>query len=964
MKRQVVALLVGVLVLALQVAAVPQTERPRVLFDEYHDERNSISLDRARNLDPKHPEWYSYQQLRTELEDWYRVEQGITPLTESLLESIDVLVLAVPQRSFSAHELAATKSFVESGGGLLLLGDAFPPQPLNDIASVFGVRFLPGAIASRVPEWDAQSFLAGYVDGLDEITKWAQPFCANWASALELPAAALALVRTQPNTWQDLNGDGVQSANEKPGPFVLAAALVLGKGRMVAISDNAFQDSMVDIPGNRTLVTKTVAWLSRLAAPEPQAGALRTAADLASITAVGTLPFGRAEDPLRWPDLFAAFHIEFLDLAHASNSIGFYTDERAMRWIQTLGIPASSYLSQDPQNLPGWSLRTRYYDFLPEDELWRNPDGSVARDPFESSAARTIGGSTMVSEGGDFVVMSECSPYWQDYQLESIDWAISLGLDAIYIDLPDRVPLRLGSDFSDWSVAAFRDYLAAHYVSSKLATWGIGNVQAFDIQQYISGVWVPRAVNTTSGTDGGPVFFMSPYDAPLSDPIIRAFHEFEYSTHIDYFRGLVEHAHSAGLASGRFVPYFGNLWIGWAGDLLTSANPTVLLGQVMDLIEIEMLPAIPPAERIVPAVKLALAMGKHEKPVWVWYRGFYGWPGEPAVLPPDPMVGALRLFIAESYAAGGIPELPLGGFMGLDGRGLALDEEGQPLPGLVSVMDFVWQNKDLFLDRHPFSRVALVYSASSFLWHDLPLFGIGYNVEREVFAACARALEEAHIQYDVVIFGHPGLWDDARELASLSQYSAVVLPAVTCISDRQIDALTSFVRGGGKLIGVGLPDRTEEYQQRSSPAFSDLLRDSGRGQLVALDIGTVRAYYSQMGSRSGAGLAELIQPLTREKELISTTAPATVGINAWRNKSGFTLHLVNYDYSIATDSLAEASGIAFTLDIRELGLPTPTRVTYYSADRDSAEQLAFYLVGDALEFVIPAVGSWGIVEVR
>jgi hypothetical protein len=942
--------------------ASAEAARSRILFDEYHGERNTISAERASTLDPE----YAFLQLRVELEDWYSVERGLTRITTSVLESVGVLILAVPEQPFEAHEFAAIEDFVSRGGGLLLLGDAHPPQALNDVAGRFGFRFLPGALTSPISLslWDAHRFLAGCTQELEEITKWAQPFCTSWASALESPANARRLVSTAATAWQDLDDNGRKDAGEKAGPFTVAAALEVGEGRVVAISDNAFQDNMAGTEtGNRLLLDRCIAWLLQLPPPRLDSGALSAASDLAGMQIVGTLPIARAGDPRSWADLCEAFHIQFLDMAPARNCIGFFTDEaRAVPWLQNLSIPAASYFSEDPQDLPWWSLRTRYYDFLPEDRLWRDPDGSPVHDPFESSAARTIDGKTMTSEGGTFVVMSESSPYWLGYQEESIDWALSVGMDAMYIDLPDRVPLRLGSDFGGWSTAAFRDYLAAHH-TSELASWGIRDVASFDIREYLLAQWTPRAVGTYSWWDGAPVFVTDPADAPLSDPIVRAFHVFEYSAHIAYFKALASYAHDAGTARQRFVPYYGNLWIGPSQVLLQSANPTVLLGQAMDVIYIEHSPAIPPDTRVAPVVKIGLAMGDQQKPVWLEHLGWYGWEGEPALLPPDPMTGVLKLFIAETYAAGGVPALPLGGMPGLEGRGLALDPEGRPLSELVKVMDFVARGKRLLSDRHPCSEVALVYSVPSFLWHDFPLFGMTSEAEREVFAASAMALEEAHILYDVVILGHPQLWDDSRALGSLSKYSAVVLPAVSCITDSQIQSLSAFVRGGGVLVAVGSPDRDESYARRLDPVFSDLDSDPGKGALAVLDVQLAKASYVRIGRGQGELFPELVEPLKKVAKMVWTDASSTVGVNLFESPAALTLHLVNYDYSIATDSVKKATNLAFRIALADLDFAAPKGLTYYSPDLPSPRGLPFAVVDDTVEFTVPELEYWGIVEI-
>ncbi|MBC8254680.1 MAG: hypothetical protein H8E35_11730 [Ardenticatenia bacterium] len=91
------------------------------------------------------------------LPDGYEVTHSSATLTAAMLNNVDVLVIeqattAVP---FSAEQTATIQSFVQNGGGLLLVGKRWvwqPTQffpsvtsyPLNDLAAVFGITFIDG----------------------------------------------------------------------------------------------------------------------------------------------------------------------------------------------------------------------------------------------------------------------------------------------------------------------------------------------------------------------------------------------------------------------------------------------------------------------------------------------------------------------------------------------------------------------------------------------------------------------------------------------------------------------------------------------------------------------------------------------------------------------------------------------------------------------------------------------------
>lgn len=700
--------------------------------------------------------------------------------------------------------------------------------------------------------------------------------------------------------------------------------------------------------------------------------ALRTEpADLRSIIFVGVHPFNEASDHSTWREIFTEYHLQFLDRTTAFNDVGFHLDRGHVERAHTLGLLTASYFSQNPLELPDWAFSQRYYAHLQEGQRWKNPDGTIAKDPYESNASRNVLGEIMRGSGGDRVVMSEHSPYWLDYQKKSIEWALNHGLNAMDIDLVGAVPFSntKGGDFSGWALESFRKYLSECHSPSTLATWGIQDVSQFNVRDYILNHWIAGAQRKQHG-DGEPFFNTEPLDLPLSDPIVREFHKFQYQTHIEYFRSLVQYAHALGERQGTFVPYFGNLIIGHAPDLLSTANPTVIVGQVMDIIQIETRPAVPPAGRLTTTYKLAWAMGNYRKPVWSLHNPFYGASDEPTLPSGDSLITLLKLYIAETYAAGAIPEIDLGGWPGVPNpRGLFL-LEGQPIPELTRYIDFVSQNRDHLINIQPLSNVALVYSIPTFLWRDVPLFGIWYDWERAAFAGYARALEKAHIQYDVLIFGHPELWDDKEMLDRLSQYSVVILPYISCISDEQVRALTDYVYAGGKLITVGSftrwPDRTEDYVLRDSPALLQLSWNTGRGQVISVPIEIARSYFENVlrqGRQDQSNFNRLVAPLGDETRFISVSAPSSVGVNAWKQGRRLILHLLNYDYDVNSDSISSAKNIKISISYKKLDLPQPTSICLLSPDLNSSKELSFSKGKGTISFSVHQLKVWDIVVI-
>ena len=67
------------------------------------------------------------------------------PISDAALENCDVLMVKVPTSRYDPNEIATIERFVESGGGLMLVGehtDVFNTGVhLNDIARIFGFSF-------------------------------------------------------------------------------------------------------------------------------------------------------------------------------------------------------------------------------------------------------------------------------------------------------------------------------------------------------------------------------------------------------------------------------------------------------------------------------------------------------------------------------------------------------------------------------------------------------------------------------------------------------------------------------------------------------------------------------------------------------------------------------------------------------------------------------------------------------
>jgi|GEM_PF-1866802 len=261
--RAVITLLALAVMLRLPVLA--ENSLPRVLFDEAHDEVNTLSESRARQIDSAHPEFCYFGALADAVSRDYALARGLSRLDSSFLAGFDVVVISTPRAAYQQQELDALKAFVESGGGLLLLQNSGPSPTTgsNQIAELFGVSFRSGPLLSRNGDWDAGSFQADVVDSWHAVTLGCTSFQMNWGCSIVETADCDVLLASKVDTWQDSNGDQRADVAEPSGPLPVAVAMTAAQGRVVLIADNSFHNDLWN--QNGTLFLNALRWLVPLA---------------------------------------------------------------------------------------------------------------------------------------------------------------------------------------------------------------------------------------------------------------------------------------------------------------------------------------------------------------------------------------------------------------------------------------------------------------------------------------------------------------------------------------------------------------------------------------------------------------------------------------------------------------------------------------------------------------------------
>jgi len=460
----------------------------------------------------------------------------------------------------------------------------------------------------------------------------------------------------------------------------------------------------------------------------------------------------------------------------------------------------------------------------------------------------------------------------------------------------------------------------------------------------------------------------APAGYPIGDLIIREFIKFQHASHIDFVRKLRGEVKEYASINGRDVPIFGNQWLGTMDNILRDMGfGSIIISPYFDIIQIEAVPpTVPPWNRLTSVYKMGLAMGEYKKPVWLqgaFYGGMYSTPGIPKISKYS--MNITRIGVAEAYMCGAIRELDLTGWPGFPAEAGTFVIDRKVPDGLKRYADFVWENRNYFGKPSPASRIAIIYSIPTFMWHLFPTFNVYPEVQRKSLLGFARALEDLHTPYDILIFGHPDLWDDSAMLSMLSMYDVLILPSIDCMTREQIAKIKEYVEKGGAVIASGaLPAKDEDWGNLTENL--DKLFQNYKNAIYLENAPEIR-YYDDILRRvqpDRETLEKIYSALSNAfntKLPIITDAPPTVEMNLLRRNQTLILHMVNYDYNITNDHVSPVEKI--TVQMKWDEKDKPVQVFLKSPDLEMM-RLQWSIRNDYLVLNIPRVNIWNTIFVN
>lgn len=107
-------------------------------------------------------------------------------------------------------------------------------------------------------------------------------------------------------------------------------------------------------------------------------------------------------------------------------------------------------------------------------------------------------------------------------------------------------------------------------------------------------------------------------------------------------------------------------------------------------------------------------------------------------------------------------------------------------------LDFFMEDADLHDNAKPAAQVAIVFS-----WATRKYFREGRLDWSQELDGWSRVLIEEHIPFEIVVA------EDIQSAVALQRYRLVILPDTAFVSDAFCDAVTAYVRAGGRVLATG-----------------------------------------------------------------------------------------------------------------------------------------------------------------
>jgi hypothetical protein len=294
----------------------------------------------------------------------------------------------------------------------------------------------------------------------------------------------------------------------------------------------------------------------------------------------------------------------------------------------------------------------------------------------------------------------------------------------------------------------------------------------------------------------------------------------------------------------------------------------------------------------------------------------------------------------------------------------AFEKQPAATEKLTEYFRFRHAHRALFADpgRRRHAQIAVGYSIPTLMYRDYQYSGGAEPVT--ALSGIGRAMEEGHLSYDVVIFNHPEIHADHTTLDELRRYKLLILPALECLSDAQVELIARYLAAGGTVGTIGpCGVRNEDNLPRATPAL-ERWRAAGR----VIDLMPGQKFFAPRATESpktqqiiDAAIASVRKALGA-RPILEGPLPRLLWVKSWRHGADLvSVHFVNYDVDYGSGTARP------TAPVENVSLLLPPGVTADEAawlTPDGKRQpIPLRHSGQRVEFPLPAVHVYGVLVV-
>jgi len=262
--------------------------------------------------------------------------------------------------------------------------------------------------------------------------------------------------------------------------------------------------------------------------------------------------------------------------------------------------------------------------------------------------------------------------------------------------------------------------------------------------------------------------------------------------------------------------------------------------------------------------------------------------------------------------------------------------------------------------RTRYAQVAILYSLPTFIYAN-------YNVCFEAaptadLSGAARALEEGHIPYEVVIGHHPDIRPDDLTLERLRQFRVVILPSVWNLSAAHVEVLERYLAGGGAVAVLGRLGTRDEYNAAREQDVLTRLRSSGRVEVLldGASFGSARSVVSEATKRQWRSVVAAVRGCLGKSPILDGDLPEQLWIKTWKHEDGFVAaHVLNYNFTQGMKP-TPAPPVAVHLAVPQ---DVPVEEVRWLVPREASRVLPFEKTERGCKVTLPVVRVYGVLVV-